>query len=245
VILIPTLFVVHVPFLEAAMRRLQRERAATRRTVAAAAVLLGIVITVAARLPATLARDNRFQHSMFRIGSALLATGGQYLAGTPIFYDHEQAVADELNSIDNLEKMRLWSKSPEEMRQLIHRVDTAPIKFLLYNYRLQGMPPVFRRYLQSKFAPYWGDIFLYAPRLSGGPFTLKFGGRYLVSMTSPSVVIDGRPVQNGAILQLGAGTHTAVTTVPFGLAFLPTIDPTLLDPNSREYQEFFESVYSF
>ena len=243
VILIPTLFVAQVPAIDAAMTRLRMEKPWLRRLAAAAVAVFGVAIPLATRLPPSLQRDNRFQHAMFRLGSALLADGSQYVAGTPIYYTHPHAVADELNSLDGIEQARIHAKSPQELVDLVRRLDAAPVKFLVYNYRIKALPGPVLLYLRSTFAPYWGDIFVYAPHFLPGTFRVKFGGRYRA--LTEGVVIDGRHVSNGETIVLAAGEHHAETARPFRLAYLPDINPALLDPAARDFQEFFPNVYAF
>lgn len=243
VFLVPTLFVLQAPLFAALIERLRREARPASLIAAAALLVFGALLPVASRLPATLSRDNGYQQHMFRLGDAILGSSSdQYLAGVPMLYRRTQAVAEQFNSLDSLERARIARMPAAELLTVIRKLNTTPTKFLIMNYRLIGLPRLLDLYLRVTFEPYWGSIFIYSPRIGPGRFSIPFDGQYLVKAAGP-ITIDGTPVQGRVVLR--RGLHVARAGAPFRLMFQPENAGPFLDPRSREYEELFNAVYDF
>jgi hypothetical protein len=212
--------------------------------VAAATLMIvfGALLPLISRLPVTLARNSAYQQSNFRLADAILQPGDRYLAGVPILYRREQALPQQFNSLDRVERARLAAMSPGEMLSVIRQLNAVPTKLLILNYRMIGLPRLLDLYLSVTFEPYWGSVFIYSPKIGPGQFNLPFDGNYLVKSATP-VSIDGVPVQG--IVRLGRGSHIAAVSSPFRLSFRPQGIERWLDPRFRSYEEPFHSVYSF
>ena len=239
VILLPTLFVAQIPFIETLLRH-------ARRATIAGLIVFAVALPVAIRLPATLARDSSFQRCTFRIGDAMLDQGGTYLAGAPIFYDRSQAGGIPLNTLDGYWQQYLRQLPKPEMMRLIAQLDAAPIRLIVLNYRLRQTAPLLQAYLQSRYAHYWGGIFVYAPIVLPGQFTVKFDGTFVAqSRDGQPFAIDGKQMASGSLVPLHAGSHNVEATDAVRLRLEPAIDRRLLDPNCRDVREFFPNVYQF
>jgi hypothetical protein len=243
VILIPTFFVTHIALLDA-LRRRWSEKSAVFRAFTAALVVFGAVIPLAARAPATLKRDNGFQRSMFRLGNTLLEDGGTYFAGVPVFYRHKQALGEKFNTLDAYWLNYLWHIQRQEQLDIIKQLDAEPVRFILYNYRLARLPPLFRAYAQSSFVHYWGAVFMYGPVIRPGPFALHIDGDYAVDSRGSNVTIDGRTLPHNARVHLTRGAHHLDAKALIRLRLLPSRSPEL-DPRYREVQELFPGMYEF
>jgi hypothetical protein len=118
------------------------------------------------------------------------------------------------------------------------------MRFIVFNYRIDGLPTLVRQYLVATFEPYWGGIFIYAPKIRSGPFALHFDGDYIVESPSP-ITMDGQTISPGARIRLSRGTHAARSESVFRLRLDPPGTAPFLDPRYQEPQEFFPGVYSF
>jgi hypothetical protein len=242
VFLIPTLFVIQAPLLEAAIARLSREGRSAWLVAAALVLVFGVVLPLGSRLPATLARNSDYQQSTFRLADAILHPGEQYLAGVPMLFRRTQAVPEQFNSLDSTERARIAAMPIAKMLSVIQQLSRTPTKFVILNYRLIGLPQPLNLYLRVTFEPFWGSIFIYSPRIGPGHFDLAFDGAYFVK-SAAAVSIDGAPATG--IVQLRRGPHIASASAPFRLTFQPQGVERWLDPRFRDYEELFFAVYDF
>jgi hypothetical protein len=241
VLLAPLLFVLQIPLLESIF-----QSADPARIRAIGAVLVaGAVAALAIRVPPTFGRDLGFQRAMFRIGDRMLREGGTYFAAVPILYTHRQAGPPNFNSVDKVQQELLEQLSPAELLDIVRKLDTEPIRFILFNYRIDGLPTLLRQYLASTFEPYWGALFIYSPNVRSGIFTLKFDGEYVVGSKASIVTIDGRGFAPGARLRLTRGEHIAESSALFRLRLDPASVAPDLDPRYKDPEVFFPAVYSF
>lgn len=216
-----------------------------RHSVVAILVLIGFALPLS-RLLATGKRDQGFQHEMYRIADHILPKTDTYLAGVPILYRRSQAVADAFNSLDGLELAKMRSMPPNEIRHLVARLDASPTKICIWNYRLQSLPLMIREYISSQYAPFWGNILIYSPKIAPGCFRLRFAGTYLVVPRTPGTEasIDGRKVRSGDRIELAVGEHRLASNDLFRLTFVPK--STLpLDPRYEASRPLFPNVYRF
>ena len=151
----------------------------------------------------------------------------------------------EFRFLDDLQRRRLARASPETLQDLVERMDAAPIKLLIMNYRLEDLPMPVTGWLVNHYAHFWGNVLLYAPVIDQPEFRLHFDGLYQVDLgdSEQPVTVDGRPVAHGERIRLTAGNHQA-SGERFRLRFLPeTLDPGLLEPSYRQPRQMF--AYSF
>lgn len=239
VLVVPVLFVLQLPLLD----RLTTSSRATRRyaviTVTAAAVL-----SLVSRAAPIAQRDLSYQRATFRLGEALLADGGEYLAAVPILYRHTQPAERELASVDTVQRNYLLQLPQSRLADLTRAVAHSPVKFVVFNYRIDALPLPVRQYLVETFSPWWGPIFIYAPRVRTGAFSVHFSGDYQVDSAVP-VVVDGASLPPGTRLRLARGRHTAASERPFRLRLMPAGVERRLDPDARELRELFADVYYF
>ena len=240
VLLVPFLFVAQVPLLDALCRAAEGRY----RRIVFAGVVVAAATSLLFRVPALLSRDSGYQRATFHLGSELLRSGGTYFAGTPIFYNVPQAGGAELNSVDTVQRQVLESLTPGQLMAIVRRFDAQPVKFILFNYRIDALPLLLRQYLVSTFEPYWGGIFIYAPKVRSGTFALHFDGLYVVESTA-AVSVDGEMRQAGARIHLTRGAHTAGSSTIFRLRLDPDNIAPYLDPRYRAPEDFFPAVYDF
>jgi hypothetical protein len=244
VLFIPTVFVLLVSLLDglvaesSGLRRgpdraeAPRYAPRTKRLALAVFLLVGVVFPLT-RVPVALRREAGFQRHMVRLADALLEPGETYLAGVDVVYTREQAT-NRLRWLDPLKLAALHSMSAGELREILREIEDSPLKLLVMNRRLMGLPVVLRRYLMQNYARAWGNIYVYAPRVDPGARTLelKFPGVYeIVSLSdgdvagdapdATDVVVDGRPLWHGERIRLSVGRHECQARVPCQLKLAP------------------------
>lgn len=181
--------------------------------------------------------NGSYQKKMIRLSNTLLQNGEGYFAGTALLYPHEQAIPGLKNLIDpqiayftnqtpDVEKALLASLelAPVSSQDVIETIKAKPVKFYVNDARIDALPPSIKYYLQNEFRHYWGSIYLYAPRITvnQATFFLKFNGLYqVISQDGSSIFIDHTPYNDGVLVKLTAGTHTALTRQDFRLALIP------------------------
>ncbi len=248
VILIPTLFVLAVDLFD----RLRQNPAAwpAHRRAPLLLLYLGLALLVPLnRLPRNLERDNRFQSHTVALAAGLLRPGDEYLASLPMLYDRRQPVA-EFRWLDDIMRRRLHASSPEELLDVVSRMDQARLKLVIMNYRMEDLPPLLRDYLIYHFAHFWGNVYLYAPFVGReqGEFSLRFDGLYQVDLRGEPgpALIDGRPATHGEFLRLAQGRHRKLSPEALRLRFMPEdLDPDLLVARYREPQNIFSFSFHY
>ncbi len=193
--------------------------------------------------------DNTYQKAMLITSDKLLQEGGGFFAGTPLFYNRDQAIPGLRNLIGpaveylsnpspQLLPMMLSSLylEPRTMNDVIHDLKVTPVKFYVNNYRVHGLPDPIRDYLRSEFDHYWGSIYIYAPKITAKKQTvfIKFSGSYkVIAKQNASIYLDNQKRVPGSVVSLTQGKHLSKTNYSYRLKYMPN-DSVLLDPKYTE-----------
>jgi hypothetical protein len=236
-ILWPVLFVLHA----AAFEALPRMRIAAYGAFIALAVLYP-----ALRLPFVFSRDNGYQRASIELADALLLSGETYLAAAPLL-PHRQQPIERLKWIGAAEIAQLRKEPAEVLQSIVEQLAATPPKLLLANYRIHGLPPTIRNWLDLHYAQLAGSVYVYAPRIAVGRMTveLAYSGRYRLELPKPEIVVrlDGRPRRNGELLELSRGVHEMHATTDVRLRLLPHGVEQHIDPAYLSEQVFFPNLY--
>lgn len=246
VLLIPTLWILLVAYLDAEMPLWPDRTAWHRGALASALVGLGFLLPLS-RLPANLARDAGFQRSMIRLTDRLLENDESYFAGTELLLDRPQALAT-LSWLD-VPRARALAQTPiYELERLRRKLEESPTKLVIYNYRIYALPTILRNHLDRTYSPWWGNIAIYAPTIGPGSYRidLRFAGTYeLVGPAGGVLTIDGRLFAAGEHLELDQGPYEVESPGTFRLRYIPLDVDDYLDPEFRDVQSFFPEVYTY
>jgi hypothetical protein len=179
--------------------------------------------------------NGQYQKDMIRLTDSLLQDKEEYLAGVPLLYNKNQTVAGLKNLIapaiqylytanPSLIPVLLpaLDMAPRTVEQVLSDLQNKPVKVLVNNDRIMGLPPRILDYLRSEFQHYWGSIYLYAPTIvpSQHAFSLKFTSAYQVE-SAELVMIDGKSLQPNSIVSLASGNHLSRSNRPYRLRLTP------------------------
>ncbi len=246
VLLIPTLWVLTVALFDGQLDRFAALGARRRSWLIAVLVIFGLVYPLA-RVPVNLARDNGFQRHMVELAENALAPGETYLVGVDMLWDRDQVDTD-LAWLDRLQLARLEALPAAELDRLADRIESAPLKLVIDNYRIQQLPARLRAALGQRFTFYWGNLLLYAPILESGDtsFRLAVSGDYqILAEGEDAGAIDGRAIRAGETIGLEAGAHQRSGPTKIRLRLLlPELD-ALRDPRYRDRRPLFPDVYDY
>ena len=209
-------------------------------TVAAAALFavfgIGLPLLNVARAQQ---HTNDYQHAIVNAAGQLLGPHDGYIDGVQMILDRRQPITD-LAWID-LEQIRhLYSLSPAELTTLIHQIDAAQPKLLIWNYRMLALPPPLRSALEDRFLLLYGSIAIYAPTLRPGPFAIPFDGDYELRSAA---IIDGRTIEAHSVVPLRKGAHVLEGNST-RLRLLPPRNMQV-DPRFVAFRDPFDGIYSF
>lgn len=239
VILFPTLFVLNAAFLGSI------ERAAYSRVLMAICVILGVVYPLH-RVFVYPQRSSDYQRYNVTLASALLDVDETYFAGNDIVHDREQTLGPLSSRFDAIVLRVLAGQDSSRHRQMIRELQRKPPKLVIGTYRIYGLPPLLRDWMQSNYVRLSGSIYLYAPLLPAGSGTLRlpFAGRYRAEVQSGKpVTIDGRHVPHGTFIELTAGPHVISSPSALRLRLLPAGIEARLDRDYAEERHFYQQVY--
>jgi len=248
VLLLPTLFVVHVAFFDQVERQ-GPVVAAQRRLRIVAFLLFGIALPLG-RVPFVLVRDQGLQRTTVRVADALLEPGGTYLAAVDLFQRKEQAV-QELRWLDRPRLTRLQQGSPEQQGRIVASLEQAPPRLWVDNYRIQALPQAIAGFLEAHYVHFWSNVYVYAPVLSPGQNTCEvpFDGEYRLEATGEHTPVlldlDGRRLTVGDRITLPAGRMACSPEGTSRLVFWSGTSGLPLDPRYREVGNFFPRVYDY
>jgi len=240
VMLVPTGFVLATSLFDALLR-------SGRHTGAWLIVLLvfGLAWPLA-RVPRVLGRDNGFQRHMVEISEALLGPGDRYLAGLDFVPTHRQVHG--LAWLDGVALARLAQADGPQIRDLVDRIVEARPRFVVWNYRIAQLPAPLVAGVRATYAPYFGNIRTYGPRLAEGthPLDLWVGGRYALSgPVGGRVRIDGRSLDVGHEQVLAAGVHQVTAELGYRLHWLPEGIEERLDARYARPRLLFPDAYTY
>jgi hypothetical protein len=238
VIVAPTVFVLH----SALFDRLATIRVAI--PAGAACLLLGVCYPLM-YIGRPIEHDSGPQRASIRLVHALLGPGESYLAGTDMVWDRIHQPS-ELRWVDAQVSRKLRQAPPAEIARLADSIGTAPIKFVIRNYRVDFLPAPIVARIHADYLPLWGNVAVYAPTLAPGPFFLKLDGNYLLATRSGQPAqIDGRVVRNGQTVPLPRGLHQLTADAPLRLELIPHDWQQHADPDYPEPSELFGGVYDY
>jgi hypothetical protein len=178
--------------------------------------------------------EARYQRATIQLASELIEDD-DYLAGTFIFHDKDQSIAGFENLIQPAEEyaktgdvklmpilIASLNITPKTASQMLEDLHSAPVKLLVNNVRIAGLPTAVLNYLRSEYEHYWGGIYFYAPTVSAGerPLLVKFSGYYVVE-ADEGLMFDQQKVMPKHIVQLTAGEHISNASKTYRLRLLP------------------------
>src|SRR5262249_44226092 len=239
VLLAPTAFVLHAYLFS---RALADPAGWMRRPVAwTAYVTLGLLWPLS-QVPVVARAAPGAQRQTFELAQALLRPGERYFAGFQ-FLPRLDAHDHTLGMVDTNTAHPVHALSPAEHAAILERFREEPIRFLVYTPVIDdGVPPPIRDHLFRNYAPFWGNVWLYAPqcRPADSEVNLLFPGRYTVETERPGEVrVDGRAVACGDTVELARGRHAIRTSVRCRLRLQPEGVDYLLDPAHRDAAPLF------
>jgi hypothetical protein len=239
VLLIPTAWILIATFFD----RMRSRWEGPTRIALAMTLLLGVALP-AFRIPRVLERDQAFQKSNLEIARALLSEDESYLAGVSMIHDRAQAPRS-LMWLDATRLARIAATNPNEV---IAQVAENPPKLLIANYRFQGLPAPVLGYLGSQYAPFVGNLMLYAPLFQAGTSDseILFSGNYRVSgPTGATPLIEGRAVAVGQLVRIEQGVRHFESAHPFRIHLAPEEIALPEDPRLRGKGILFDNVYRY
>jgi hypothetical protein len=181
--------------------------------------------------------DGGYQQQNIMLANELAQPGDSYIAGTFILYDKDQTVPGFKNLIapalrfansgdTSLLPILIDSLSitPMTAPELLANLQKYPVKFIVNNYRIGGLPPSVLKVIGAEYQHYWGGIDLYAPTVLAGQqqLQLKFTGHYLVE-SQGLVVIDHLQFAKDALVPLHKGLHQVSSDAGFRLKYTPAV----------------------
>ncbi len=253
VILIPTIFVLHVRGFD---RFIRYSHPIYRHYVLWALIAGFGILYPLTRLAVTLRRDSGFQKHMVELGSRLMNEGDTYLAGMDVIYDRKQNPS-ALRRLDNARLEYLKRIFSKEQALILSDIEKQPPKFYLDNYRTRKVPVFLKAYLDDNYLPFWGCIQLYAPAVDSGSRELHiaFTGTYRTmgphSATQSSVdrdsvvIIDDRAYRFEEKVELSRGQHRVNANTAFRLVFVPRDVDNLKDKRYLMCSPFFPEIYTY
>lgn len=211
------------------------------------AFFIGLVYPLS-QLPARLINLNgNYQKANLSMMNALLASGGDYVAGIELIYNKNQPIPGMRHlmgpAIDYLYKptprlrtvmlASLYEDPDATTDSVIQAFQSSSVKFYVNNYRMNALPGNIKQYLHSQYEHWWGSIYLYAPLIQKGKceVAIKFSGEYLIAADSSGKIdINGRTYKQGDKVHLQNGTISSSADTDYRLEFLPDLQGKKPDP---------------
>ncbi len=255
VLLIPTAFLACVAAFELlapwrlpwrAAPAAQRVLGSLSSVVLAGSLVLAIAFPIG-RMPVILRESNAYQRHMIALASALVREGEHYFAGMDVLYDREQP-SKRLQRFSIMRRAELEKAKPDALAKVMQELKQAPPKLLIRTERFKGLTPGIRKHLKDNYAPFWGNIELYAPRSAAGTrsIELAFAGAYRVAIEGKGEIalIDAREARDDEIIELQAGAHSIAAPRFVRLVLQPPPEvKRLLDPRFKKRQDLFPRAY--
>jgi hypothetical protein len=193
--------------------------------------------------------NGKYQKYTLNLSDAILANGGDYVAGVPLFYNKNLAIpglkhivlpslvylyhpSEKLLPVMNLPSLYL---TPSTSEQIVESLKNSAVKLYINNERLEGVPPLIKNYLATQYQHFWGSIYLYAPTVNAGKqiIKIKFAGTYKINSKKP-ISLQGRKLRPGTVVVLSAQDYASKASQSYRLVLIPAINLSLLKP---EYQQ--------
>jgi hypothetical protein len=217
-------------------------------------IVMSITMIMGVALPAYLFSklipdmNGQYQKYILNLSDIILANGGDYVAGVPLFYNRKLSIpglkhivvpslnylyhpSEKLRPVMNLPSLYL---TPTTSEQIIDALKSSSVKLYVNNERLEKIPTVIKNYLATEYQHYWGSIYLYAPTVAAGTRTvnIKFSGRYTVNSKS-TVILNSTRMQPGSVAFLDAKQYLSNASETYRLALTPAINQELLKSEYR------------
>lgn len=239
VLLVPTVFVL---LAEHFSRELERPASLLRQPVIWVAYgLFGLVLPLS-ELPIVTQSDTGPQRQAIKLTEALLGTEDRYFAGFQFLYRGD-ANTHSLSTVDLNSAPPIQSLTAAQVAEILERLQKEPIRVLLYTFKIDAdVPTLIRKHLYRNYAPFWGNVWMYAPQVrpSDSEVNLLFTDVYSIEMDQPHpVLIDSQAYAPGATLALKRGRHTIATPARLRLKLRAAKVDHLLDPAYRKPVNFF------
>ncbi len=239
VLLVPTAFVMHCYLFSL---RFGIPVCLLHRRIGWVGYFLFGLIWPLAQVPWVALYDPGPQRQTFELAEALLQPGEHYFAGFH-FLPRLDAHEDTLGMVDTNAAHPVHALSPSEHVAILERFRKEPIRFLVYTTVIDhGVPDDILTYLYRTYAPFWGNIWIYAPMCqpADSEVHLRFRGRYTIETQTPGAIrIDGNAVASGDSIELEHGNHVIHTEVRCRLKLQPEGIDHLLNPDYRDPIRFF------
>ena len=179
---------------------------------------------------------------------ALLGPEDRYFAGFQFLY-WGNANTHSLSTVDLNSAPPTQSLTSAQVAEILEGLQKEPIRVLLYTFKIDAdVPTPIRKHLYRNYAPFWGNVWIYAPQVrpSDSEVNLLFTDTYSIEMNQPhTVLIDGQAYAPGTTVALKQGRHTIATTARLRLKLRSAKVDHLLDPVYREPVNFFWPARGF
>jgi hypothetical protein len=212
-------------------------------------IIISITMMMGVVLPAYLFAkslpelNGQYQKYILNLSDIILAEGGDYVAGVPLFYNKNLPIPGLKHivtpSLDYLyhpsEKLRPLMTSPSlyltptTSQEIIAALKNSTVKLYVNNERMEKIPTAIKDYLASEYQHYWGSIYLYAPTVASGAqlVNIKFSGRYTINSKS-TITLNSTRMQPGNVVFLEAKQYSSKASAAYRLALTPAINQSLL-----------------
>ena len=193
-----------------------------------------------ALIPALLAEWNgAYQQANLQLAATLLHDGSDYVAGIDLLPNHSQTIPglkhlmgpaiDYLSTQDPQLKPVMLASLDEDPHantaSVIAALKHSRVKFYVNNYRMMGLAPALKQYLQQEYAHLWGSIYLYAPVVANGQNTLdlRFSGHYWLDSSTPNttLTLNGKMHLGHTVVKLLKGKYAVKASSQTRLKLLP------------------------
>src|SRR5439155_748643 len=131
--------------------------------------------------------NGHYQKYMLNLTAEILASGGDYVAGVPLFYDKNLPIpglkhivlpsqdylnhpTQALQAVMNLPSLYI---TPATSKDIIASLQKSSVKLYVNNERLQTVPLDIKKYLDTEYQHFWGSIYLYAPQIAAGKTIIR------------------------------------------------------------------------
>ena len=186
--------------------------------------------------------DTGPQRHALALTEALLGPEDRYFAGFQFLYWGD-ANTHSLSTVDLNSAPPTQSLTSAQVADILEGLQKEPIRVLLYTFKIDAdVPMPIRKHLYRNYAPFWGNVWIYAPQVrpSDSEVNLLFTDDYSIEMDRPqTVLIDGQSYAPGATLALKRGRHTIATPTRLRLKLRAAKVDHLLDSACREPFNFF------
>ena len=239
VLLAPTLFVLQVYLFS---RELDRPNTLLQYRLMWVCYLLVGLLWPLSRVPLVSRADPGGQRQTVVLTEALLGPEDRYFAGFELLL-HSNAHAKALPFTDTNGAIPIQDVTTAESARILERLQEEPIRVVVYNYKIDNeVPQLIRTYLYRNYAPFWSNVWLYAPQVkpADSEINLLFTDSYTIETEEPQFVrLDGHTYASGTTVALERGRHTIATPARLRLKLQPTHVAHLLNPAYREPIGFF------